>query len=401
MTTRAKVIEIQPDGTSRELPRIQLTQSSGTSTSTYDEAFIENLVMKHPGVLPVEELDSAYSNPVPVCTQLSTDAGYLDALLITPTGRLVIVEAKLWRNPEAKRKVIAQLLDYASELARWTYEDLERQIRRRRGEHKATLHEMVCGDGKVSDESDFVDEVVRSLRLGRFLLLIVGDGIREGLGGISEFLERHTTLDFTFGLVELGIYDGGGSRRLVHPRVLARSVTLRRQVLRVEAESASIADEDEDSESPQRELDTRELALLSFWQRLEERLTFDDPNQETIRPSTRGNVSLRLPSPRAWITLYFEKASGTQGLFLTFNVGEPGDSFWERLESERDVIEPELPEGTDWWSTGERHRIRLKRDAADIFSDAGIEDGIEWFTRYANVFVNVFRPRIARYLEEL
>ncbi len=35
----------------------------------------------------------------------------------------MLVEAKLWRNPEARRKVIGQILDYAKELSRWNYED--------------------------------------------------------------------------------------------------------------------------------------------------------------------------------------------------------------------------------------------------------------------------------------
>ena len=47
------------------------------------------------------------------------------------TGRIIILEAKLWRNPESKRKVIAQILDYASELTRWSFEDLEREVSRR------------------------------------------------------------------------------------------------------------------------------------------------------------------------------------------------------------------------------------------------------------------------------
>ena len=70
--------------------------------------------------------------------------------------------------------------------------------------------------------------------MGRFLLLICGDGIREGLGGIAKFLEDHTTLDFTFGLIEVAIYSTANGRHLIHPRVLANSITLRRQVIRIE-----------------------------------------------------------------------------------------------------------------------------------------------------------------------
>ena len=37
-------------------------------------------------------------------------------------------EFKLWRNPHARREVIGQILDYAKDLASWSYEDLQRQI---------------------------------------------------------------------------------------------------------------------------------------------------------------------------------------------------------------------------------------------------------------------------------
>jgi len=48
-------------------------------------------------------------------------------------GRLAVVEVKLWRNPEARRKVVAQILDYAKELSNWDYEDLQREVSKRVG----------------------------------------------------------------------------------------------------------------------------------------------------------------------------------------------------------------------------------------------------------------------------
>ena len=90
---------------------------SADSSGRYDEAFVQRLVFDHPETLPIGEIDDAYTPLIPVCTELNTPAGPLDALFVTPSGRLVIVEAKLWRNPEARRKVIAQVLDYAKELA--------------------------------------------------------------------------------------------------------------------------------------------------------------------------------------------------------------------------------------------------------------------------------------------
>ena len=87
------------------------------SDGSYNEKFIQELVFDHPSCLPVSEIDRAYEDLVPICMELNTPAGPLDALYVTPTGRIVILEAKLWRNPEARRKVVAQILDYAKEFS--------------------------------------------------------------------------------------------------------------------------------------------------------------------------------------------------------------------------------------------------------------------------------------------
>jgi hypothetical protein len=94
-----------------------------------------------------------------------------------------IVEAKLWRNPEARRKVIGQILDYAKELSRWDYQDLQREISRATGRKGNVLYDLVKDQHPTITEAEFVDDVTRTLAKGRYLLLILGDGIREGVAG--------------------------------------------------------------------------------------------------------------------------------------------------------------------------------------------------------------------------
>ncbi len=47
------------------------------------------------------------------------------------------------------------------------------------------------------DEQQFNDALTANLRRGRFLLLIVGDGIREGVEAIAEYLQLHAGLHFS------------------------------------------------------------------------------------------------------------------------------------------------------------------------------------------------------------
>ncbi|MBM3470157.1 MAG: hypothetical protein FJX73_05115 [Armatimonadetes bacterium] len=48
--------------------------------------------------------------------EVSVEVGPIDALLVSESGRIAIVETKLAYNPERRRAVLAQLLDYAVHL---------------------------------------------------------------------------------------------------------------------------------------------------------------------------------------------------------------------------------------------------------------------------------------------
>ena len=95
------------------------------------EAYIQALIHDYPACLPIPEIDSIFSDPVPICTELNTPAGPIDNFMVTLSGLPVLVECKLWRNPEARREVVSQILDYAKELSRWSSSDLQREVSRR------------------------------------------------------------------------------------------------------------------------------------------------------------------------------------------------------------------------------------------------------------------------------
>ena len=89
------------------------------------------------------------------------------------------------------------------------------------------------------------------------------------------------------------------------------------------------------------------------------------------------------------------------GVFLTFNRGEPGDIFYRHLLDERDQIAASLPSDVEWSSDGVRHRIVLKAELLLISHPVERAEALRWFAKVANLFVNVFLPRIARYQADL
>ncbi len=112
------------------MTRIHFSKKNGSESAPYDEAWLQHLIMREPSLLPVDQIEPAFTSLVPICIELPMRSGYLDNLLVTPAGDLALVECKLWRNLEARREVIAQIIDYAKDMSAWTYDTLQEAISR-------------------------------------------------------------------------------------------------------------------------------------------------------------------------------------------------------------------------------------------------------------------------------
>ena len=74
-------------------------------------------------------------------------SGNTDVLAFSPDGDIAVVECKLAANAESKRKVIGQILEYAAYLWGMDYEEVDKRVRRLRGEGLAELiEEAVAGE---------------------------------------------------------------------------------------------------------------------------------------------------------------------------------------------------------------------------------------------------------------
>jgi hypothetical protein len=228
--------------TAQALPRRELRTREA---SGYDERFVQELVHHCPTVLPIAEIEPAFSPVTPVCMELPLASGYLDNLLVTPRGDLVAVECKLWRNVEARREVIAQIIDYAKDLQSLTYEGLETAIRQARSEPGFNLYTHASAGTDEPDapldEPRFVDAVSRNLRRGRCLLAILGDGITENVEGLTEFLQQHAGLHFALVLVQLSFHDLPGTDQfVVVPSIPLRTTNIVRGIVQVDDGRVSI-----------------------------------------------------------------------------------------------------------------------------------------------------------------
>jgi hypothetical protein len=387
----------------------------GPTEHGVSEGELQKLIHLNPQCLPISELDPLFANPVPICMELSTPAGQIDNFMVTASGLPVLVECKLWKNPEARREVVGQILDYAKELSRWTSSDLQREASRRLKREGNTLLEFVRAAGHDVDEIAFNDALSLNLRRGRFLLLIVGDGIREGVEAIAEYLQSHAGLHFTLGLVELPIFSLPDGGRLIVPRVLARTERIMRTVIEApqgfEILEGALDREldDEDEQTPeqltakQAGRDRRRKERLEFWTAFLEGLRLDDPEQKIPSPSRSGNIYFMLPAPAGscWITVYRAKATKTVGIFLSFHRNSVGQAAARMLDSDVVALREELGPTAIIHISDDEVNISDKRLLSDFSPSPERDEALAWLRSRSNDFVNALRPRIRAAVAEL
>jgi len=78
------------------------------------ERALQEALERYPEAIPVADLE--LDRVIVVGREVSLAAGAIDLLLLDAQGRVLIVETKLSRNPELRRQVVAQVLDYGAAL---------------------------------------------------------------------------------------------------------------------------------------------------------------------------------------------------------------------------------------------------------------------------------------------
>lgn len=271
----------------------------------YNEAWIQELCFNHPQLLPVEEIEPTFRGMIPICKELAVPSGPIDLVYINDYGFITIGECKLWRNPEARRKVIGQILDYAKDLAKWDYTLFESACLKARGESSKSLLDVLRGYYPDIEEHKFIDSVQSNLNKGRFLLAVIGDGIRENMEELANYIHQNGNLNFTLGLIELPIYKTPSDELLVTPRVLAKTKEIERIIYRIDGGHV-----EEKSSTKNLGQESKTISEKVFFERLENNIGKERTDEfqkfieelkteQSIIPKLgRGNrLSLNLKSP--------------------------------------------------------------------------------------------------------
>lgn len=170
---------------SNKLKRWKIAESIKTKA----EAELQDLLDNSPSLIPVDEIREGVSPLVFAVREFGLPgSGNTDILAFSADGDIAIIECKLATNPESKRKVIGQTLEYAAYLWGISYDEINSRVQNLKGKNLSDLvGEAVAGGW---DEENFRSGIKSSLENGSFILIIVVDEINEDLKRTIRYLNE-------------------------------------------------------------------------------------------------------------------------------------------------------------------------------------------------------------------
>ncbi len=199
--------------------------------STEDE--LQALIAEHPELLDGEQMRPGdprrwilVTREKGIAQSSGTGARWsVDHLLIDQDAVPTLAEMKRGSNPEIRRTIIGQMLEYAAHAAQtWTADDLRQTFEKSASDQgldpNEVLGELLQTDGEP-DADGFWENVATNLAAKRLRLLFVADGIPDPLERVVEFLNAQMPRIEVLA-VEVKQFRGKSSQTLV-PRVIGRN----------------------------------------------------------------------------------------------------------------------------------------------------------------------------------
>lgn len=330
----------------QSLKRIEL------NNTPFTENWLQEQLHNTPSLIPLNDIAPGAGAYVPICRELAIPKPgrpvFLDLFGVTPNGRLVLIECKLWRNPQARREVVAQALEYASLIRAWSYADLTTRLKSKLDSPSPNpLYDLVKGHEGALGEAAFVDQVTRSLKLGDFIVLIAGDGIRSDVQAMAEHLNASASAAI-FSLLEIQLWQGNDDQLIILPALPLTTQVIKQRVLvsangtplEIEAQTQQDRWQQEEEARIDPEFHKYRKTIRQFWQTFIDTATFDHAQQPAPRHGSHGYVRLAMPDPIPSIVAYRNKL-GEAGLFFNLHDDE-GKGLFHDLKASAEQLTAEI-----------------------------------------------------------
>jgi hypothetical protein len=162
-----------------------------------EEDKFEKLIESNPRALPILEINPLARVAVPIGRQVTVGSNSIDLLFLDDSGTLIIIECKLIQNSEARRAVVAQLIEYGLIIqASW---DLNRVLSIFDGYLGAEGADAKLADhlNQALEKAGFQEKLLENSlrakiarRIKQPILVIAGNRLDQRALVLSDFLRR-------------------------------------------------------------------------------------------------------------------------------------------------------------------------------------------------------------------
>lgn len=187
------------------------------------QTFFEN----YPQIIPGKQIDPSSDDPprfVLLRREVPIGDWSLDHLFVDQRGILTLVESKLFQNPQSRREVIGQIIEYAANATEfWAGGSARQKATEFWSKHDKDLDQVLQGEfGGELDIEGFWKNVEENLRNGRIRLIIATDELRPEVRRMIEYLNKEMQNAEVLGL-ELKCYGEESASLVLVPRLVGQT----------------------------------------------------------------------------------------------------------------------------------------------------------------------------------
>ncbi len=191
------------------------------------EAGLQNLVEHYPEILSGSQVKPGGEEPprfALLCSEIAINNWFLDSLLVDQDGVLTLVESKLVENPESRRAVVGQIIEYAAYASQaWAHGNLREQVstywHKRGRDAESAIFSLF--DGPI-DLDWFWSRVEENLAQNKLRLILATDKLRPSVRRIVEFLNGELR-NVEILALELTFYGEDADSVVVVPRIVGQT----------------------------------------------------------------------------------------------------------------------------------------------------------------------------------
>lgn len=193
------------------------------------EDALQTFFEKYPQIIPGKQIDPVSEDPphfVLLRREMPVGGWSLDHLFVDQKGILTLVETKLFQNPESRREVIGQIIEYAANAEEFWASGSARQKATEFWSNQDSpkeLDEVLQKEfGGELDIEDFWRKVEENLKNSKIRLIIATDELRPEIRRMVEYLNKEMQNTEVLGL-ELKFYGEETDSMVLVPRLVGQT----------------------------------------------------------------------------------------------------------------------------------------------------------------------------------